>query len=180
MRAKRPQPHFFPLLPLLLLPDSLHEWHVPWSHMCKKKKKEMSPGGRCSSPSLFASLLSLGRRTWKPRQIKRRSDGLEGDGERGGDKKENLWDGRLSFTFLPRYPFVCLPFLKSRRYIQAGSPLTSAAASSGLKTEQGMIAFAQRYRGPSLQCKLIWKPDAHTSYFAHQNIKLITMTPAEP
>lgn len=61
-------------------------------------------------------------------------------------KKENPWDGRLSFTFLPRYPFVCLPFLKSQRYIRADSPLTSAASYSSLKTEQEMIAFAQRYR----------------------------------
>lgn len=70
------------------------------------------------------------------------------DKTEGRRKKKTFWDGRLSFTFHPRYPFVCLPFLKSRRNIQPAlsSPQLHLPPSHSLKTEQEMITFAQRYR----------------------------------
>lgn len=98
----------------------------------------------------------------------------------GIKREKTSLNWKIEFAFLCRYPFVCLPFLKSQRNIQP-APSTSAAPSSicAWKRQKKWLSLPGNIR-LWLQCKLIWKADAHTSYFTHKKLKLITVTPAEP
>ena len=116
--------------------------------------------------SLFTSLLSLGHCSWKPWRIRR---------------GETLWNGRLSF---PSSPVTLLFAFHSSKVSVISiwlSPTSAAPPSvSQLKRQNKKWLSLPRDNGPRLQCKLIWKADAHTSYFTHQNTKLIILTPAQP
>lgn len=90
-------------------------------------------------------------------------------------------DCKIEFVFLPCYPFVWPPSLKSRPNIHLPpshfchtSFLTYSLKESG-RNDLCLCAI-----GVWLQSKLIWKADARTSYFTHWNAKAITVTPAEP
>lgn len=104
----------------------------------------------------------------------------ESDGRYKEVKKPSL-NWKIEFAFVCRYPFVCLPFLKSQRHIQP-APSTSAAPfshSQPQRRNKKWLSLPGNIR-LWLQCKLIWKADAHTSCFTHKKLKLIKVTPAEP
>lgn len=82
--------------------------------------------------------------------------------------------------FHSHYPFVFFPFLKNQR--NAHLPVSLLCCSFlHLVFEIQNKKWLPLLRDIELwlRCKLVWKADAHTSYFTHQNTKLITMTPSE-
>lgn len=90
-----------------LLPDLLCEWRAVKPHV----QKEMSQGTVLFAP-LFASLLSLGLRSWKPQQIKRRNVRLEREREKKIKERKPLrW--KIEFYFPPTLPF-CLPSIPQK------------------------------------------------------------------
>lgn len=139
----------------------LCDWHVLYT------RKEKCHWRVTSSALLFTRLLSLLLCTRELRQV--------------GEKKKTLWTGRLS---LPSscYPFVCLPFLKSLR--NSHPPLSHVCCTffhlAASKRQNRKWLSLPGNIGLWVQCKLIWKADAHTSCFTHKNTNLITVTPAEP
>lgn len=82
--------------------------------------------------------------------------------------------------FLPHYLFLYFPSLKSQRNAH---PPVSLVCCSFLhllfEIQNKKWLPLPRDIALWLRCKLIWKADAHTSYFTRQNTKVITMTPAE-